>query len=177
MERYALPRAQAAQSSMMMYLGLCIGSLVLPWICEQWGILNRAIQLCSLGVLATFTCLLWGPSLGITGLTILLILLGVFCGAEMICFTGAIHYTTPENSGMTLGVVNTLNMLGGALLQQAIGFLLDLQWTGQLDGAGVRIYNTHEFQLAISLLLGVVALCCFLSLFLGAPAVQLPQEK
>ena len=167
MERYALPRAQAAQSSMMMYLGLCIGSLVLPWICERWGILNRAIQICSVGVLATFSCLLWGPPLGIPALTVLLVLLGIFCGAEMICFTGAVHYTTPENSGMTLGVVNTLNMLGGALLQQAIGFLLDLQWTGQLDAAGVRIYNTHEFQLAISLLLGVVALCCLLSIQLG----------
>ena len=163
MERYGLPRDQAAQSSMMMYLGLCIGSLVLPWACERWGILNRSIQVCSVGVLLTFTLLLWGPPLGLVALTVLLILLGIFCGAEMICFTGAVHYTTQENSGMTLGVVNTLNMLGGALLQQAIGFLLDLQWTGLVDVAGVRIYHTHEFQLAISLLLGVVVLCCFLA--------------
>ena len=174
MERYALPRDQAAQSSMMMYLGLCIGSLILPWMCEKWGILNRSIQVCSLGVLATFTCLLWGPNLGVVGLTALLILLGIFCGAEMICFTGAIHYTTPENSGMTLGVVNTLNMLGGALLQQAIGFLLDLQWAGKLDAAGVRIYHTHEFQLAISLLLGVIALCCLLATQLGGERQATP---
>ena len=176
MERYALPRAQAAESSMMMYLGLCIGSLLLPWLCERWGILNRAIQVCSAGVLFTFAYLLWGPPLGVAGLTVLLILLGIFCGAEMICFTGAVQYTTPENSGMTLGVVNTLNMLGGAVLQQAIGFFLDLQWTGKLDAAGVRIYNTHEFQLAISLLLGVVALCCFLAIQLGRDAQGVPTQ-
>jgi MFS family permease len=176
MERYALPRAIAAQSSMMMYLGLCVGSLILPWMCDRWGILNRTIQICSVGILATFSYLLWGPPLGGTGLTVLLILLGIFCGAEMICFTGAMHYTTPENSGMTLGVVNTLNMLSGAILQQSIGFLLDLQWTGKLDAAGVRIYETHEFQLATSLLLVVVALCCLLSIKLGRDGQLAPQS-
>jgi len=165
MEKYTLTRADAAPLSTLMYVGLSVGSLVLPWACEKWGILNRAIQICGLGVFLCFGLLLWGPSnMGIGSLSALLLLLGVFCGAEMICFTGASHFTTQENSGITLGVVNTLNMLGGAMLQQLIGFCLDLQWKGAMDEMGVRVYHTLEFQLALSCLLGVIGACCLISL-------------
>ena len=89
--------------------------------------LNRAIKLCGLAILIAFAFILFGPQVSIICLSTVLIALGFFCGAEMMCFTGAVHYTTRENSGMTIGVVNTLNMLGGALLQQGIGWLLDRQ--------------------------------------------------
>ncbi len=164
MQKFQLTRADAAQTSMMMYFGLAIGSLLLPWLCEKWNMLDQAIKLCGFGIFIVFGFILFGPNVGIGGLTALLILLGIFCGAEMMCFTGAVRYTTPETSGMTLGVVNTLNMLGGAILQQAIGFLLDVRWSGQSDAAGVRIYQTHEFVVALSLLLVVVASCCLISL-------------
>jgi sugar phosphate permease len=164
MQKYGLKRADAAQTSMMMYLGLALGSLILPWICEKYGILNRAIKLCGLAILLAFAFILFGPQVSILCLSTVLIALGFFCGAEMMCFTGAVHYTTRENSGMTIGVVNTLNMLGGALLQQGIGWLLDRQWGGSVDSHGVRIYSAQEFVVALSLLLIAVVACCLVSL-------------
>lgn len=162
-QKYGLTRADAAQTSMMMYLGLAIGSLMLPWISEKWSVLNTSIRVCGLGILFLFTFILFGPPVGIVAVTALLIMLGIFCGAEMMCFAGAAAYTTQSNSGMTLGVVNTLNMLGGALLQQAIGFLLDKRWSGTLDVDGLRIYSSEDFIIALSVLLVVVILCCLLS--------------
>lgn len=164
MQKYGLSRADAAQTSMMMYVGLSAGSLILPWACEKWQILDQAIRVCGAAILLIFSLILFGPHFGLVSLSIVLVLLGVFCSAEMMCFTGAVHYTTPENSGMTIGVVNTLNMLGGALLQQGIGYILDAQWQGHLDEHGVRVYQTQEFVFALSLLLIVIGACCIISL-------------
>lgn len=164
MQKFVLPRAEAAHTVMMMYVGLAIGSLFMPWLCEKYKILDRAIQICGLGILTLFAFLLYGPEVNSTQLTLLLISLGFFCGAEMMCFTGALLYSTPDNSGVTIGVVNTLNMLGGAILQQFIGYSLDFQWSGPLDEKGIRIYNSHQFIVALSVLTIVVLLCCFASL-------------
>lgn len=163
MQKYNLSRADAAESSMMMYVGLSLGSLTLPYLCERYNILNSTIRLCCFALLAIFSFILFGPRLDLTTLIIILISLGIFCSAEMMCFTGAVHYTTKENSGMTIGVVNTLNMLGGAILQQSIGYILDAKWQGVLDKNGVRIYQTNEFISALSLLLGVIVFCTVIS--------------
>lgn len=166
MQKYALTRAQAAQITMMMYLGLGLGCFILPWLSEKYNFLNRSIRFCTFGVLILFAIILYGPILSPLSLEIALVLLGILCGVEMLCFTAASQYTTIYNVGTTLGVVNTLNMLGGGVLQQAIGWILDLLWTGNVDKFGVRIYNTHEFTLALSILLATVAICCLLTTWL-----------
>lgn len=176
MQKYNLDRGDAAQTSMLMYLGLAIGSFLLPWACEKWRVLDRAIQLFSALLLVAFSFLLFGPSVSIVSLSIVLMCLGIFCGAEMMCFTGALQYTTAKNSGMTIGIVNTFNMLGGALLQQAIGFVLDMNWQGRLDDAGVRIYETREFVSALSLLFVVIAVCVVISLKLRSDVKPLVSE-
>ncbi len=166
MKKYELAQTTAASSTGMLFVGLCFGSLILPWLCEKYDCLDIAIQTCSFGILFMFGFLLLGPELSHAGLQVILIAIGFFCGAEMMCFTGAIQSTTALNSGLTLGVVNTLNMLGGALLQHLIGYLLDLQWKGLVDPQGVRLYDTEQFVVALSLLWAVVAACCLLSLML-----------
>lgn len=84
----------------------------------------------------------------------------------MMCFAGATLYTTPDNSGLTIGVVNTLNMLGGAILQQAIGTGLDFQWKGYVDADGIRQYTTSQFVASLSLLILIIGLCVISSLWL-----------
>ncbi|VVC75415.1 putative sulfoacetate transporter SauU [Aquicella siphonis] len=164
MQKYTLDRTQAAEISMMMYFGLGLGCLILPWLSEKYHFLNRSIQVCVFGVLGVFAFLLYGPVLSPLALKITLILLGIFCGVEMLCFTGASRYTHARNVGTTLGVVNTLNMLGGGVLQQLIGWVLDRLWSGRASDGGVRFYNTSEYTTALSVLLIVIIICCLMSL-------------
>lgn len=164
MQKFSLPRADAAQTTMMMYLGMAAGSLCLPWLCEKYNILDRGIQVCGFALLILFTLILFGPTVNLSTLVVMLLGLGFFCGAEMMCFTGAVQHTTPQTSGITLGVVNTMNMLGGAILQQVIGFGLDWQWQGLLDEYDIRMYSTQEFVFALTALLFVMVMCCLASL-------------
>jgi sugar phosphate permease len=165
MQKYNLSRVAAADISMMMYFGLGVGSLILPWLSEKYNFLNRSIQICTFGVLCLFAVLLYGPSFSPITLKIILTTLGVFCAVEMLCFAGASLYTNAGNVGTTIGVVNTFNMLGGGLLQQLIGWTLDKLWSGAMTN-GVRLYSTIEYSKALTVLFFVVAICCLLSLWL-----------
>lgn len=170
MEKFSLERAQAAQTSLYMYGGLTIGSLLLPWYSAKWGSLRETIQVCAIGLICTILALLYVKGIAVWQLTVLLTFIGIFCGAEMLCFTGAAHYTSPAYSGLALGVVNTLNMLGGALVQQLIGWYLDFQWKGKYGTDGARLYGSEELSSAFSLLLILIAVCCLLT-------VKLPKRE
>lgn len=172
MQKYALTRTQAAETTTMMYLGIALGCLIIPWLSERYHFLNRSIRLCVFGVFSIFALLIYGPALSLLTLKIMLIFMGAFCGAEMLCFTGASYYSTVRNAGTTLGIVNTFNMLGGGLLQQFIGWILDQQWSGAVDANGMRLYDTHQYTMALSVLLLVIFVCCVLSLRLPKDAQQ-----
>ena len=167
MTKYNVCRTDASEISMMMYVGLCIGSLFLPWFSEKYNILNQTLKVCSWGILITFVAILTIPSLKIWQLSSLLLSLGIFCGAEMLCFTGVIIYAPQGKVGTTLGITNTVNMLGGAIAQQAIGFIIDrLLWSGSVGINGNRLYTDSDYTLALSFLIVVIILCCYVAQYL-----------
>lgn len=163
MQKYQLPRSEAAELTMLMYFGLAMGCLFLPWLSEKYHVLNRNIRLATIGVFILFAVILYGPSVSPSILGVLLVALGVLCGAEMLCFTGASQYATAYNAGTILGVVNTLNMFGGGVLQHAIGAIMDLLWQGEWYSEGVRHYTTQNYTEALSILLVIVGICMLLS--------------
>jgi sugar phosphate permease len=165
-QKFSLTQSDAAYAASMMYLGLGIGSLILPWLSEKYKVLNRAIFFCGIMILMIFAIILYGPMLSREHLIIMMVLLGFFCGAEMMCFTGALFFAGKKNSGEIIGVVNTLNMLGSALLQQFIGILLDKQWDHTYDEMGMRHYSTEQFINSLSILVLVVGGCCVISIAL-----------
>ena len=66
----------------------------------------------------------------------------------------------PEVSGSALGLINTFAVGSGAVLQPLAGFLLDIQWNGNVMD-GIRIYDIEHYQNALCIL----PVACFLSLF------------
>jgi MFS family permease len=163
-ERYGLSNYEAASIAMMGYLGLTIGSPLITWLAEKHNQLVRTVQICGFMVLACFAVILYVP-LSSSMLVTVFVLLGIFCGAEMLCFTGVSLYTTPTNSGITLGFVNTLNMLGGGVLQQTIGAHLDWQWQAEpLMENGIRVYNAAQYTSALAVLIPVLVVTGLLSL-------------
>lgn len=159
MERFSLPRADAAQMNLYMYGGLTIGSLLLPWLSLKWDRMRETILVCAIGIIIAVLTLLYVKELSSLQLTLLLTSIGFFCGAEMICFAGAAQSSVSTYSGLTLGVVNTLNMLGGALIQQLIGWTLDFHWTGTYSAEGARYYGQEELSSAFLILVFVMMGC------------------
>jgi MFS family permease len=166
-QKYGISKIEAAQLGMVLYVGLTVGSLVLPWFSEKYKLLNRSIILCSAALLISFSMLVYMPEFNLEQLVVLLFIIGFFCGAEMMCFTGALEESNKYDSGQIIGVVNTLNMFGGAIIQQLVGYLLDKHWDGVVDEFGIRQYSTEQFQSSLTVLTVLIALCfiCSLALF------------
>lgn len=159
MERFSLIRADAAQMNLYMYGGLTIGSLLLPWLSLKWDRMREMVLFCAIGIILAVLVLLYVNDLSSWQLTLLLTSIGVFCGAEMICFAGAAQSSLSNYSGLTLGVVNTLNMLGGALIQQLIGWYLDFHWSGTYSAEGARYYGQEDLSSAFLILIFVMIGC------------------
>ena len=165
-QKYNLSNAAAANTTMILYIGLTIGSLLLPWFSERYNLLNKSIIACSFAVFIMFALILYLPPFEPFFLQMALLLLGIFCGAEMMCFTGALLISKKSQSGEVIGVVNTLNMLGGAFVQWLIGFILDLQWDGVLTKEGIRHYSAYQYEMASSVLTVIIGFCCAASFLL-----------
>jgi sugar phosphate permease len=171
MAKFGIERGDASFITMLMYVGLCVGSLLLPWINDRLNILNSIIRFCSVGIGVTFCLILFMPLSTPWILGCLLMALGMFCGAEMLCFSGVVLYAPPGKLATTLGIVNTLNMLGGAVAQQAIGFMIDhICWDGLTNASGERIYTTQNYTYSLSILLVIIFSCCI-------AAYMLPHKK
>src|SRR4051812_24446869 len=67
------------------------------------------------------------------------------CGAVVVAFAYAKESVPVRFLGTISGGVNVGNMLGPTLLQPAIGWVLDRNWTGTIAG-GVRVYSPAAFR-------------------------------
>lgn len=165
-KKFGFSREIASPILMNIYIGMAIGSILLPYLAEKFNILDKIIIYSALILLMLFSLIIYSNSLSTNEITILLILIGFFCGSEMLCFTAALRYTSPHTSGLTIGVVNTFNMLSGAFLQQVIGVYLDYSWQGELNSVGLRVYSVEKFIEAFSILVVIIGLCFIIALFL-----------
>jgi sugar phosphate permease len=83
------------------------------------------------------------------------------CGAVVVAFAFAKESVPVRFLGTISGAVNVGNMLGPTLLQPAIGWVLDRQWSGAFAG-GARVYSVLAFHTAFALIAGWAVLSCIL---------------
>lgn len=161
-KRYGVPRSDAAAAAMSMYIGLAIGSLLLPWYFAKKNRVFTGIKVCATALAALLFALVSFPELPFVGAKIVLLLMGLFSGAIMLSFTGASLETTKETSGLTISIINTFNMFGGAILNQLVGILLDYFWDGSFDESRVPQYSSEIFDKAFIMVLGTLFALCFM---------------
>lgn len=161
MKRYGINRSTAATASMTMYIGLAIGSIALPWYFSAKQKLFTGLRLCASALLILLPLFILTPNLPLFAAQAILCLMGIFAGGVMLAFSGASFFTTRETSGLTLSIINTFNMFGSALLNQAVGGTLDWLWDGSLSAQAVRQYNIEAFNQTFLIILGALFLVSF----------------
>lgn len=156
-----LPVSEAAAITSLVFLGWAIGSPVLGWLSDHIGRRKPMIFAGVILSLVTLCLIVFGGFTGTTTLAVLFFLNGVGSCAMVICFGAVRELNRKENSATALGLTNMLVVASGAVLQPLIGWLLDLNWNGDLlDGA--RIYNAGAYAIAFTTLVGanLLALAC-----------------
>jgi sugar phosphate permease len=161
---YGLSTAAAAGLCSLVLVAWAAGAPVIGTVSDRLGV-RRPIYL--IGTVTAFACwlaIVQIPQLPLAVLTALLALAGAASGSMMVGFALAKESSPPMLAGTVGGIVNMGNMLGGMLLQPAIGWVLDRYWDGTIAD-GVRVYSLAAYRTGFTLMLAWLAVAVALVLF------------
>jgi sugar phosphate permease len=103
-----------------------------------------------------WTIVLMVENLPLLLLGVLLAMIGLASGLIMIGYAYAKESAPAALAGTTGGVTNMGNMIGGMLMQPAVGWVLDRTWDGTVVN-GAPAYAFSAYRMAFSLMLAWVA--------------------
>jgi MFS family permease len=151
MQAYGLSKVEAASAMAPILFGFTAGAPCWGWLSDRIG--RRKLPMlggAAMGVGSTAAAL-YITGLPLTVYSVLLFFVGFGGGAMAVSYAAAREHTAGGGTGAALGFVNMVSVLGGAVFQPLIGWLLDLQWDGKLaDGA--RVYAAETFRKAFLVL-------------------------
>ncbi len=144
-----IDRTAAASITSMMFLGWAVGAPLIGWASDHFGRRRAPLMLGLIVCTATMSAILYFPGLSIPTLMALCFLCGFGGASQITGFAAARENNPPGLSATAIGLVNGTVTGAGALFQPLLGWLLDLNWKGQM-AVGARIYDPGAYKIALS---------------------------
>lgn len=123
-----------------------------------WGIYSNKIGLRKpplyfgcIGALITSSLVIFGSLHSKILVQILLFSFGIFSAGFLPAFALAKELCNQKYVATALSFMNMMNMVGIAIVQPAVGFILDGLWSGQMADQ-VRVYTVANYQIALGVL-------------------------
>jgi len=161
MAKYSLSRPVAALAISMIFMGWVVGSPLFGWLSDSIKRRKPSLYFGSIGALITALIMIY-VTIPLAMLYVVLFLFG-FCSAGFLPAFSLIRESNPPHINATvLSFMNMLNMIGGALLQPLIGWILDRNWTGQIIDH-TRTYGFHAYYHAL-FIIPLILLCSLIIL-------------
>lgn len=126
-QTYQLSNVTAATAVANIFLGWAIGAPFIGILTSRFLSGRLILMLGSWLTAGLFSILLAAKTLSLFEIKLILFLIGLFNSSQIIILETACKLNPIEYSGTSLAMTNMLVMLGGAILQPAVGWLLDLQ--------------------------------------------------
>jgi MFS family permease len=153
------PKAAAAITSILLVAWALGGPILGSW--SERMQMRKPLYLIASGVaLLGWSAIIFLP-LPLWALVVLLIPTGFASGNIIIGFAWAKESVPLRLVGTASGFCNMGPLLGGMLLQPAMGWILDQRWNGALAG-GVRIYDAGAYRAGFTLLFATMVLAAFI---------------
>ncbi len=149
---YGFNKTTASSYIMIVTAGIMVGALASGMISDKVGERKKPlIVFCAINLAAWAALVLWNSGKPpIAALYPLLFILGFSSTGYVITWALAKEVNPSYIAGIALGIFNIGGFLGPSLLQPLMGYVLDLNWTGQMiDGA--RSYPQAAYTKALSL--------------------------
>lgn len=144
---YGLDRAAAASCVSVLFFGWAFGSPIAGILSDRIRkrkamlVTGSAILTCAMGILV------FSPPLPLQVTLFIFAVLGASGGAMAICFA-LVRECSPSQIGASVtGIVNSMTVASGAVLQPVVGYILDKLWSGETQD-GVPVYLASEYRTA-----------------------------
>ncbi|MBL8661822.1 MAG: MFS transporter [Candidatus Odyssella sp.] len=151
MQTYGLGKVEASAAMAPILFGFTAGAPSWGWLSDRIGRRKLPMLAGAFTGVASTAAALYIPGLALSIYSVLLFFVGFGAGAMSVSYAAAREHTAGGGTGAALGFVNMVSVLGGAVFQPLLGWLLDLQWDGRLaDGA--RVYAAEAYRKAFIVL-------------------------
>lgn len=163
-ERFHLSTTVGAELMAMVWAGVAIGSPLFGWFSER--IMSRCIPLYLAGVLGfAASIFIIYVKLPLWLALVALFFFGVGTSGQALSFAVVRDNNTHATVGTAMGFNNFAVVVGGAICQPLVGFLLHLGWHGEMVH-GVHYYGVDDFQKAFFVIPVSFFLCAIFARFL-----------
>lgn len=157
---YGISRPVAASIISILFIGWAVGSPTSGYLSDYLNKRNLTLWTGTIGALITLSCFLY-IHMPLALLSITLFAFGFFSSLFLPSFAIIHEINPPQSCATALGLMNMVNMFGGAFGQPLIGWILDKTWQGHLEN-GIRIYTTANFNLAFLMLPSCLIIALFM---------------
>ena len=148
---YKLTPAQAAHGVSLVLFGWIASSFLTGMLSDWIGRRKPILIVAAFGAMAVASVIIFDTHLSTVWLYALLFVLGICCGPHPLCFTLGKENQPQHISGTAIAFTNFVVMMGGFIFQPSVGYCLDFLWSGGLQ-QGIRIYTTHHYVIALSIM-------------------------
>jgi MFS family permease len=148
-----LAKTTAANYISLVFVGWAIASPLWGIFSNRVGQRKPPLYISSVGALITSLLFIYAPIQSGWVMQLLLLGFGIFSAGFLPAFAVAKELCSARYVATGLSFMNMMNMVGIALAQPIIGFILDRLWQGEIQHK-VRIYPLEAYHLALAILPG-----------------------
>lgn len=158
------PTAEAAAIASAVFLGWAVTAPAVGWLSDRMG-RRKPLLFAGLTVnLISLTAIVFSGVDDAFLLTVLFFINGASGCVMVIVFGSMRELNAPENNATALAMLNMFVVGSGAVMQPLVGWLLDINWQGEIIG-GARVYGAQAYETALLAILAANVLGligCFL---------------
>lgn len=151
MYKMHIAKAIAANYISMVFIGWAIASPLWAIYSNRIGLRKPPMYFGAIGALITSLLFIYAPIESGWIMECLLLAFGLFSAGFLCAFSVAKELCNSHYVATGLGFMNMLNMIGIAIAQPFIGFILDKFWAGEIINS-VRVYPLHAYYIALAIL-------------------------
>lgn len=142
---------QANHASSIIFFGMACGGPIVAAISDKFHHHRKSmVAVLAFGMAFILMAeMIFKPSYAVV--LALNFVLGALCSYQILVFSLVVLNTPTHLSGVTFGVVNTINMLSGFVYLPLVGRVLDYCWDGSYQN-GIPLYSPGAYQAGISVI-------------------------
>lgn len=153
---HGLSESAAHFGASMLWLGLAVGSAVVPYWSDVLRMRKLPIVVCNAGQLLVFLALVYIPGLGSTALMVLCFIFGFCNAAHMLSFSTSADVVRPYQIGTAASIVNGIMFIVGGILMSRPGVRIGLGIEAGIDMKSLELAQYAILPITIALVLALV---------------------